>query len=1400
MKKKLRVLILVLIVLTSFMIIDNTETVNAASSYVTCFNGNGGTSNTSSAIFTSGQQYGSRFNGITANRTGYTFIGWYTAVSGGTRVYASSTVPSKQRTLYAHWTINTCTVKFNANGGNCSTTSRTYTYGTTYGTFPTASRAGYTFAGWRTSGGGTVAPSDKVTSNCELYASWKPIAYTTTFNGNGGTSNVASRQFPYATQYGTNFNDVSASRTGYRFAGWYTAISGGTRIYSYDYVPQGNRTLYAHWTINTYTVKFNANGGSCSTASKTYTHGTAYGTFPTASRAGYTFVGWRTSGGGTVSPSDKVTSNCELHASWKPIAYTTTFNGNGGTSNVASRQFPYATQYGTNFNDVSASRTGYRFAGWYTEASGGTRIYSYDYVPQGNRTLYAHWEVNEYTLTFNANGGSCSVASKSYNYGSKYTSLPQATRVGYKFAGWFTYDGKEIVSGATSVSASNYTVYAHWIINTYTVTFNANGGECSTANKTYVYGAEYGTLPVARRTGYTFDGWRTNSGGIVSVSDKVTSNCELHVNWKPITYTTVFMWNDGTSKLKSMGFPYSTQYGNSFNEMSASRVGYRFAGWYTEAQEGIRIYSYDYVPYGNRILYAHWEINTYIVSFDCAGGRLGVIESVNIPYTYGKEFGNNMPSPKRTGYTFDGWYTSDGKKISPTDIVTKDYELHARWKPIAYTTIFDGNGGTSSIASTMFPYGHQYGSGFSEIYAVREGYTFLGWYTAATGGTEVLSSDYVPNENHTLYAHWKIKTYTIELDFNGGTYNGQESISLSYIYGQEFGTLPTPTKSGYKINGWYWSNRRISSSDIVTDNCKLVVNWNPEAYTTYFNGNGGTSSTISDRFRYNTQYGYRFSQIYAVREGYTFLGWYTELLGGDEVLSSDYVYQGNRTLYAHWKINMYTVKFNANGGECGVTERVYGYNTSYASLPKAVKTGYIFDGWYTSNGKKVLESDKITSDCELYAHWRVEESNNPYANVKLYANNYGTFRYEIGDGETLGYKGIDDAGVPTIVYLTLENYNGNVKVESNKDWVKCNNIEFDSKSGLLIIPLDYNKGYYRRTASIKIILDKGIYKEFSVSQEISNSSIGDIVYGERTLGSYFEEAENGICDDLDGLFKCKHCGYVRITGNKVLFYETVLGSGNYCTQYIILEFSSMLETDADLNAKIDRVHNVDGVMCVSINDINKYAKDPKVYVDFITENTSGCDILASAALYSDYNIEVRNGKLIEAPKKIYKMGVDVSKIIAMPDPINFISTSFDLFDTVKWMSKTDCEKQNFDFTGYGNCFITDDGIPSDNIKTGERFYVENALTKISNSNAVVFSYKAPKANSNEENNLLAKVDEDCTNAIAMLSVMKICLQDEFVVYYDYVTDSVGFIREGDDAPTSCGYYYYTRKKQNQLNN
>ena len=333
-------------------------------------------------------------------------------------------------------------------------------------------RAGYTQVGWSTVDGGEKVYDlkDIYTQNeaLTLYPVWNTNKYTITFDTNGG-SEIA----PITQDYGTKITaPADPTRKGYTFKGWDKEIP--------ETMPAENITVKAQWEINQYTIAFDTNGGS-EIAPITQDYGTEITAPNNPTRKGYTFKGWD-----KEIPKTMPAENITVKAQWEINQYTITFDTNGG-SEIA----PITQDYGTKITAPdNPTRKGYTFKGWDKEIP--------ETMPAENITVKAQWEINQYTITFDTNGGS-EIAPITQDYGTKITAPDNPTRKGYTFKGW----DKEIPE---TMPAENITVKAQWEINQYTITFDTNGGS-EIAPITQDYGTKITAPDNPTRKGYTFKGW-----------------------------------------------------------------------------------------------------------------------------------------------------------------------------------------------------------------------------------------------------------------------------------------------------------------------------------------------------------------------------------------------------------------------------------------------------------------------------------------------------------------------------------------------------------------------------------------------------------------------------------------------------------------------------------------------------------------------------------------------------------------------------------------------------------------------------------------------------------------------------------------------------------------------------
>ncbi|MCL1832493.1 MAG: InlB B-repeat-containing protein, partial [Oscillospiraceae bacterium] len=551
--------------------------------------------------------------------------------------------------------LPTYTITFNPQSGVVNPTSAVTNTDGRLTSLPTPTRDGYKFEGWFTSatGGDAVTTARTYSADTTIHAHWTLITYTVTFNPRGGTVTPTTA----VTDANRRLTSLPVpTRDGYTFMGWYTSATGGTAVTTAN-TYNADTTIFAQWERNVYNITLNAHGGEV-TPSVVHT-GDDYtllylGTLPTPTRAGYAFNGWFTTATGNtpVDLGRVYTADATIHAQWSEI-FTIAFDAQGGSVTPASAvtgkngKLTLATL-------PTPTRTGYTFAGWFTETNGGGTQINLDTPYTASRTVYANWSLIPIVVTFEPNQGTVSPANATVGANGRLSSLPTPTRDNFAFNGWFTEaTGGEPVT-LENVYSENTTIHAQWS-QIRTVTFNAQGGTVTPATaQTGVFGRLTLTeLPTPTRDNFIFNGWFTSATGNtkVDLNRVYTSNATIHAQWTAVTHTVTFDANGGNVTPE---FTVTNDERMLEALPQPTRTGYKFAGWFTEATGG-DIIMLDRVYTDDVTIYAQWADN-YTVMFDVCGGTLpnGAPESV-IVNDENKLM--TLPVPTHGGFAFDGWFT-----------------------------------------------------------------------------------------------------------------------------------------------------------------------------------------------------------------------------------------------------------------------------------------------------------------------------------------------------------------------------------------------------------------------------------------------------------------------------------------------------------------------------------------------------------------------------------------------------------------------------------------------------------------------------------------------------------------------------------------------------------------------
>lgn len=731
---------------------------------------------------------------------------------------------------------------------------------------------------------------------------------------------------------------------------------------------------------------------------------------------GMSFIGWYVGNTPVSNESYSVTSDIELTAKWNIADYPIEYELNGGL-NASGNPATYRITDETIILKAPA-RDYYEFAGWYTtpefkEDSLITQIESGTY---GDIKLYAKWNPLTYKITFHTNEGVFPQTSLIGSDGKKYSvvlnettgnyeleynvlsefDVPPVTRIHYGLTGWFlNEDGSGEPLEHIENMHGNFDLWAEWEEGKYRVSYYLYGGTNNAANPVnYTYNSDDIELKSPSRNGCLFEGWYTSSSfeedtKLSVIASKSEGDIVLYAKWSIIEYAISYVLSGGTNASEN---PESyTVESPDITLKAPEKEAYKFEGWYTssyltgDAVTEIKTGTYRYIT-----LYAKWTPVVYSITYNLNGGT----NTINNPEEYTIESSQIMlKAPSRSGYKFEGWYTSstfeEDTKLSVIAAKSKgDIVLYAKWSIINYSITYVLTGGTNN-AENKASYTIE-DSNFKLANPTFKKYEFEGWFENPDfTGNPVTSIRTSRLEDIILYAKWNIEMYTVTYHLNGG--KNATGNPFSFTGESETLDIVAATRFGYDFDGWY-KNENFSGSEVTNipsdseGNLVLWAKWIPTNYSITYTLVGGTNAEGNP-----TTYNIENSELILSRpqkDYYDFDGWYfdedysvsaiiEEVSGTDKVefrnaYDDDEI--GDVALYAKWVPSEYSITYNSNGGTNDVENpESFNIESSTITLKNASRFAYAFKGWYTTS---TFTGDAVTSipsgshdDIVLYAKW-----------------------------------------------------------------------------------------------------------------------------------------------------------------------------------------------------------------------------------------------------------------------------------------------------------------------------------------------------------------------------------------------------------------------------------------------
>ena len=717
------------------------------------------------------------------------------------------------------------TITFDSHGGTAAA-AITADEGTAIPKPADPARAGYVFTGWYNTASGGLAYSwpHTLTGNVTMHAQWTASGYAITYHLDGGT-NDSGNPAVYTTE--TALTLAAPTRLGYAFEGWYdNGTFTGNPVTEIPLGATGDKNFYAQWTASGYTITYHLNGGTNDSGNPAvYTVTELPVNLAAPTRLGYAFGGWYDNGTFTGTAITSIPANStgdkSFYAKWTVSGYSITYHLNGGTNAGTNPAAYTVTELPVNL--AAPTRLGYTFGGWYDNgAFTGTAVTSIPANSTGDKSFYAQWTVNNYTLSYTLNGGTNGANPAAYTVEELPLNLAAPTRLGYTFGGWYgngTFTGTAITSIPAN-STGDKSFYAKWTLTTYAITYHLNGGTNAGTNPA-MYTIESGAITLAdpSRTGYTFGGWYAESDfsgtAVTGIPANSTGNKSFYAQWTAVSYSITYNLDGGTNAGANPA-AYTVEE-LPLTLAAPARTGYTFGGWYGNGTfTGTAITSIPANSTGDKSFYAQWTITNYAITYNLNGGT----NAGTNPAMYTIESGAiTLADPSRTGYTFGGWYAeSDFSGTAVTGIPansTGNKSFYAQWTAVSYSITYNLDGGTNDGANPAAYTVEELPVNLAA--PSRTGFSFGGWYAESDfSGTAVTEIPAGSTGNKTFYAQWQSEvTVNISVWVNEDgniLVSGDDPVISKTSSGGNASTFTAEVTSAYSGVQWYLNGFPITGT------------------------------------------------------------------------------------------------------------------------------------------------------------------------------------------------------------------------------------------------------------------------------------------------------------------------------------------------------------------------------------------------------------------------------------------------------------------------------------------------------------------------------------------------------------------------------------------------------------
>ena len=881
------------------------------------------------------------------SKTGYTFKGW--SLDGSTVLADLGTMDTEGKDFIAVFEENAALVSF-FDGETQIGEQKKMNWGEKISVPSVPKKDGFEFVGWFDAEGNAMPETVPEVAEVKYFAKYNAEKYTVTFEADGET--VRSEEALYGS---TIVPPADPSKAGNTFKGW--AVEGTTKIVAFDdntTVPVGGVTYVAIFEVNTYKITYYVDNEFVQTVEVKYGDSIPKYNNPDVKK-------W------SEVPETMPANDINIYGSTSENTYKVTFTVNGeyyaevlNNVGLPIKAPDYKVPEGYSFSGwnlpetmpaediaLDATLTKNSYSVKYYLFEGDTETYAefivpYDDVipvpeetPNKDNYVFVGWDNGEltkmpakdidiyaiftpilYTVRFCDESGK-EISSSSVEFGKTIESGTANDKVGYTFKGWMlSKDGieKDIVEFPYVVK-SELSFYPLYSINSYTISFDSQGGE-AVGSITLNYGEKVSEPATPTKEGHSFDGWYLN-GGKYEFGTMPAENINLIAEWTPNKYDATF-YKDGV-----LIATVPTDFGQVPVPPTEGleKVGYTFTGWNPALTAiGVDGARYDAMYTAQNVDY---KVNVYTMGLD---GNYGEPEVLS--YTATADSSVTYPAAEKTGFTI-----ADNSVLSGTVAPDGSLVLSVYYSRNKYTfkTVVD-----RVVTSVTYYYG-------AEIKApadpVKEGYTFSQW-----------SSDIpktMPARDVTVTASFSINKCTIIFNSNGGT--SVESVSVGY--GTYVAVPTTPTKVGYIFDGWFNGETKVEFPiKSLKEDLKLTADWIP-----------APNKYTIEVYRMNTEgvYELEASKVYEDKktdDEVNVAKYYPAIASGFKLdtektdKEGTVAANGGSVFKIYIARNQYKLTFVSDGKQVK-QESVY-FGAAISEPERPVKTGYVFKHWWSDSESK----------------------------------------------------------------------------------------------------------------------------------------------------------------------------------------------------------------------------------------------------------------------------------------------------------------------------------------------------------------------------------------------------------------------------------------------------------------